>query len=118
MSYVSYEENVYYNPENYDLETVGQVNWSEPNYSFDFTVVFRDSNGMFYWESDAGCSCPSPFESIPFEKLQRGSKFDVASYLTAKQADAEHEASEWDFMRANADYSAPQVVDLIGRVMK
>jgi len=116
--YVSYEDNVYYNPENYDLETVGEVSWSVPAYDFDLTVVWRDSKGMFYWASDSGCSCPCPFEGQPFDSLERGSKWDVVAMLQAKQANAEHEASEWSYYAENATYSAPQVAELIGRVMK
>ena len=57
--------NIYYNPEAFGLEIVGDIEWSDGRYQFDLTVVFRDvlSGDLFYAE-DSGCSCPSPFEDV------------------------------------------------------
>lgn len=55
--------NIYYNPEQFGLEVVGEVEWSDENYQFDTTVVWRDKEtGVIYYASDSGCSCPTPFE--------------------------------------------------------
>lgn len=56
---------VYNQPDKFGIELLGSVDLSEPNYDFDLFVVWRrpDVNGYEYgWLSDAGCSCPSPFE--------------------------------------------------------
>lgn len=56
--------NLYYSPEKYGLEVVGTIEWSEPNYDFDMTVLWRAKRGQYWIGSDSGCSCPSPFEDI------------------------------------------------------
>jgi hypothetical protein len=54
---------VYYQPEKFDLAPVGEVEMSEPDYSFDIVAVWRHTpTGDLYWARDSGCSCPSPFE--------------------------------------------------------
>ena len=78
--------NIYYNPESFDLTTFGQIDWEpDEEYNFDLTVIWRDSDGMYYWAEDSGCSCPSPFGSIQGtwdENLSRGSSaIDVVRHL-------------------------------------
>lgn len=58
----SYDANVYYHPEKYGWETVGEIQWGYASYDFDITAVWKKGR-KFYMESDSGCSCPSPFES-------------------------------------------------------
>lgn len=58
MSY----ENIYYNPEKFDLEIVEVHDFSDGNYCFDYRVIWKDNNGKLYTARDSGCSCPSPFE--------------------------------------------------------
>lgn len=55
--------NVYYNPEEFGLEIVTQADWSDGYYQFDYFVVWADENHNLYFGEDAGCSCPTPFES-------------------------------------------------------
>lgn len=57
-------ENVYYSPEKYGLELVGEFEWSEPSYSFDTLAVWKEKRGRYWIGEDSGCSCPSPFENI------------------------------------------------------
>jgi hypothetical protein len=56
-------ENIYYDGA-FGLTKVGEWEWSEPDWSFDITAVWRKSRGKYYYASDAGCSCPTPFEDI------------------------------------------------------
>lgn len=53
---------VYYNPEEFDLEIIGSLDDPEASYSFDLLVVWKHEDGRVFWASDSGCSCPSPFE--------------------------------------------------------
>ncbi|WP_043571615.1 DUF7574 domain-containing protein [Actinopolyspora erythraea] len=78
---------VYTNPEKFNLEMVGEVSWEAPCYSFNLTVVLRDSHGVFYWASDSGCSCPSPFEYVGLPDLNSGSKWDVLQVLQERLGD-------------------------------
>lgn len=58
---MSYDTNVYDNPEKHGLEIIGELR--DPNESYDFdTVVFWKSGRKVYAAHDSGCSCPSPFE--------------------------------------------------------
>lgn len=59
---MSYDDNIYYSPEHYGLEILGEAA-DEPDWDFNMFVVWRDKDtGVLYYASDAGCSCPSPFE--------------------------------------------------------
>jgi hypothetical protein len=78
-----YDPDVYHSPEVFGLTPVGEVEWYEPDYSFDFAVVwYHAESGKFYWGSDSGCSCPSPFEDYTsLDKLESGTWWDVAKGL-------------------------------------
>ncbi len=56
--------NIYYNPEKYGLEPVGAIDWNDEPYEFDMTAVWKDERDRYYYASDAGCSCPTPFEDF------------------------------------------------------
>lgn len=57
-----YNSNPYYSPEKLGLEIVGELNFSDEAYEFDFRVAWKDSKGKVFTARDSGCSCPSPFE--------------------------------------------------------
>lgn len=60
---MTYEQNVYYHPETWDLEVVGEVDYSSGIYEFDTRVVWKHKKtGQLYTMRDSGCSCPTPFE--------------------------------------------------------
>lgn len=61
MSYGS--PDVYYQPEHFKLTQVGMISDPEADWSFDDFVVWQHEDGRLFYASDAGCSCPSPFES-------------------------------------------------------
>ena len=80
-----WENNVYNHPERYGLKIVGEVEWSVPCYSFDFTLVLEDGDGNLWWGSDSGCSCPSPFEDHEFpEDFETGSKYELVKHLKTR----------------------------------
>lgn len=54
--------NLYYYPENFGLEPVGQINWINEPYEFEITAVWKKKRGEYYFASDSGCSCPTPFD--------------------------------------------------------
>lgn len=60
---------MYYSPESFGLELVATLNHSDEPYEFDMTIVLVDRSGGFFYASDAGCSCPSPFEGHKMEDL-------------------------------------------------
>ena len=54
--------NLYYNPEEFGLTQVAEIDYSDRYYVFDRRVVWQHESGAFYTARDSGCSCPSPFE--------------------------------------------------------
>lgn len=61
--------NFYYSPAEADLEIIGVLDGPGLSYSYDLLVVWLSGEGDLYWGCDAGCSCPTPFESFTFEDL-------------------------------------------------
>jgi hypothetical protein len=102
---MSYESNPYYHPDKYDLTILGEVQWGEPSYDFDLTVVWQGSDGQLYMADDSGCSCPSPFEETSFESLQRVTKHEALEYLTnrGKAGDDDWEDAKQRYAAAGAD---------------
>jgi len=74
---MGYYDNPMHNPQDYDVEVIGEVYLSEPDYSFDLLGVLRGKDG-YYLGTDSGCSCPSPWESHTMD--------DFTGPLTAEQA--------------------------------
>lgn len=54
---------VYYNPEDFGLTLVAEMNLSEPCYSFDLLAAWKNAAGEYFIGTDSGCSCPTPFEN-------------------------------------------------------
>ncbi|MFE6493402.1 hypothetical protein [Streptomyces sp. NPDC057748] len=55
-------EDVYSSPEKFGLTTVGTLS-ADLYYEFSMLVVWRRTeDGVLFWGTDSGCSCPSPFE--------------------------------------------------------
>lgn len=80
---------VYTNPARFGLEVVGSVDWTDEPYEFNMTVVWRDQEGQLYYGSDAGCSCPSPFEDFhSLDDLTKATPTDLVRYLN-EQADSD-----------------------------
>lgn len=80
--------NIYSDPAKYGLETIGEVDWSDGCYQFDLTVVWRrPADGAFLYGEDAGCSCPSPFESTGVDGLTPiASPPEFAAHLEERKA--------------------------------
>lgn len=90
---MGFYDDVYSSPEKHGLTPIGEVEWTEPDYSFDFAAVwYHKESGKFYFGSDASCSCPSPFEGITkLDQLESGTWWDAAKYLvdTLDEMDAD-----------------------------
>lgn len=109
--------NLYYDPQDYSLEPVGEIDWSDGNYVFNLTVVWRrTSDGRLVYGEDSGCSCPSPFEDQGVEDLKPITSVSEFQDLLDKRAedspyrDMDVPASEYKAMeRANL------IAKLVGR---
>lgn len=97
----------YGQPEAFGLTMMGEVEFSEPNYSFDFAIVLADAEGKLWWARDSGCSCPSPFEDHKFpEEFNSGTLQDLIEWFDAEK--------EQYTDNPNVD---AEIADLIGRLM-
>lgn len=94
--------NVYYHPEKFGLETVGEFEIDETDYSFNIFAIWRDpKTGKFYTAIDSGYSYPPPFED--FDSME-----DLTTHENAHSVVAE--------IRSHKDpYENP--ADLISRIM-
>lgn len=60
---MSWDNNIYANPEKHGLKVVAELEYSDGMYQFDTRVVWRHGEtGILFTARDAGCSCPTPFE--------------------------------------------------------
>lgn len=94
--------NIYFHPEEHGLTVIGEVEFSDGNYSFDTAVIWGDAAGNLLGATDAGCSCPSPFEGETLATLKRFTGWaEVNEWLLAELTgqhwfDAGGEYSEYD----------------------
>lgn len=113
---MSWDKDVYYSPEKLGLTIVGEIDWVNAPYEFDLTVVWKDAEGKLYWYSDAGCSCPSPFEDVrSLDELETGPWPALSEYL-AKQRDVRRDS--WSLAyTARGDTFDDQIAAIMTRVV-
>ena len=70
-------KNPLFNPEDFGLSTVAQIEYSSWDYEFDTRVVWKDKGGKLFTARDSGCSCPTPFDS--YNTLESLDTFDWES---------------------------------------
>lgn len=80
------EGNPYYDPEKCGLKKVAELDFSSGMYEFNLTVVWTHGDEKkFYWASDSGCSCPSPFEDFhEIEQFESGGFKEVRNALNSR----------------------------------
>lgn len=97
---VSYEENIYSNPDNLGYRTIEEIELSEPCYSFDLLVVWENKvDGTLWYATDSGCSCPSPFEETTVEDLRPFDYSEIESIVREGYGYEEMKASIEDSLR-------------------
>lgn len=63
MENLKFEHNPYYSPELCGLEIFESID-TAGSYEFDIFCIWKqEETGNLYWDSDSGCSCPSPFDN-------------------------------------------------------
>jgi hypothetical protein len=65
-------QNIYYNPENFGLEVVAEIEYSSGcYYGFDTRVVWKQrGSDKCFTARDSGCSCPIPFEDYHMGNIE------------------------------------------------
>lgn len=83
MSY--YNDDVYHQPEKFDLALLVETDDQNASYSFHMVVVWAHrTTGKLYWAEDSGCFCPSPFEG--FNNIESVTPLNPQTYGTWIQA--------------------------------
>lgn len=63
MENLKFNDNPYYSPELCGLEIFESID-TAGSYEFDIFCIWKKlDTGDLYWDSDSGCSCPSPFDN-------------------------------------------------------
>lgn len=63
--------NIYYNPEHFGLEIVDDIDFADA-YEYDMVVVwYHQATNKYYWDSESGCSCPTPFETKNMQNISQ-----------------------------------------------
>ena len=89
---------VYYQPEEFGLTPVAEIEPTGLSWEFDIFAVWKDAEGNFYWATDSGCSCPSPFEDYTsLDSLSKGSKQEALSAGEAWKGDSYSAVSDSDW---------------------
>lgn len=85
-------KNVYYEPSAFGLTQLAELEDPDACYSFD-TLVFwlHKESGRVFMATDAGCSCPTPFEGYRFTSPDDNNLEEITSQNYATVA---HEAIE------------------------
>jgi hypothetical protein len=79
---------IYYAPEKHGLKTIGEIDWSDGCYQFDYTVVWqRLADGQLLYGEDSGCSCPSPFEDQGADDLTACTWAELQAHLQERGKD-------------------------------
>ncbi len=112
MSYST--PDVYYQAEQFGLTQLGEIEWAEPDYSFDIGVVWIDEAGDLFYGQDSGCSCPSPFEDFTSKDHLDKLTFPELQEKLEKEAE-EHYISEWGSNRVTRESLRAQVVDILAK---
>lgn len=75
-----FNSNPYYNPEDCGLELLDSVD-TAGSYEFDIFAIWKElDDNTIWWDSDSGCSCPTPFENGSHDLTQvtlEGNSFKV-----------------------------------------
>lgn len=108
-----YHPDIYNQPEAFGLTLLGEVNWYDLAYEFDFSIVLVDKDGFFYLERDSGCSCPSPFEG--YTNLEELSKMTRSEVIAELQDTLSNVLGDRD---STYNYVSPQVEQDVARVIE
>lgn len=118
---MSWDDNPYNRPGNFGLEFIGEIEWDEESFQFNLTAVWRDAenSNVLFWASDAGCSCPSPFEDLKGrDDLYTGTRMELQEYLEARVAEKDpEEEREYYHYGLTREQAQMRMVDLMARVV-
>lgn len=108
---MTYDYGPYYSPEKHGLEVVGSVDYLSGSYEFDLLVVWKDAEGQLYYDTDSGCSCPSPFEGVRRDDLTKATKHEAVAAILKRLDEVKNQG--WGFYQS----TETEAMDLIERLV-
>lgn len=91
-----YDADVYYQPGEFGLTTIADIDDPQACYSFDILAVWQHEDGRLFYATDSGCSCPSPFENFTsLDDLTPITKDSWDEFVAAVEGHCRR--SEWHF---------------------
>lgn len=114
---------LYNQPEKFGIKTIGDVEWDDESYQFNMTVVWQSETDptLFYWASDSGCSCPSPFEGFTslegdsYDEVFKGTKQQVIEFLFTELERKKEANRKYSWRTFDPSY---QVLGLVGKLVQ
>lgn len=114
---------IYYQPDKFGIQTIGEVEWDDESYQFNITAVWQSKEDpeLFYWASDSGCSCPSPFESFTslegdsYDEVFKGTKAEVIQHLLTELARVKEVNSQYSWRSHDP---SDDVLELVGKLVR
>lgn len=86
----------YAQPEQFGLEVIGEFDITEPCYSFNIFAVFKHKEtGQLYYETDSGCSCPSPFEDTTMPDLKPVTRAELTQLILSSPHAEDGPTADW-----------------------
>lgn len=119
---MGYEKpDLYYQPSQFGLVPVGEIEWDDDSFSFNLTVVWYDpENRKLYWADDSGCSCPAPFEDYTsLDQATTGTKMDLykhLDYMLNHQMYGYDGSGSWSFTDEYRDGFRERLVGEVGQL--
>jgi len=121
---MGYEKPDLYNqPEKFGITPVGEVEWDDDSWAFNFTVVWqcKEDPKVFYWAQDSGCSCPAPFEGFTslegndWAEVNKGTKHECIKALLdeLERVKKVNESYSWRTFDPSDD-----VLELVGKMVR
>jgi hypothetical protein len=108
-----YDKDVYHQPEEFGLQILASIDWSDGDYCYDYTVIWRGTDdGTLYYGSNAGCSCPSPFEKF----TSRDKLTPLTDFAAFEKEMKEREEAVMGEKWRNTPHVPGAVVDLLWKV--
>lgn len=86
------------------LDFVADVELSSESYEFDLLRIYvRRHDGMLLWATDAGCSCPSPFEGESVADLRESTSATLLDTVMADFTSGYHSNPEAEVRKDISD---------------
>ncbi len=66
---MNFKDNPYYSPEKCGLKVIYDIDTAD-SYEFNMLVIWEKfDDKTIWWDSDSGCSCPTPFEDHSLKEI-------------------------------------------------